>query len=116
MTGRVHTMVSLLLPLLAVSVSACTTNGPAETAMQGDEGEIRHVRNSEFAGPRLRMFLTLKDGSRASVNTADDAVQTRRGVTPVPGHRARDWTFVKDVKAGDRARAGELGPEIRTII
>ena len=100
MTERVYAMVSLLLPLLAVTVSGCTTNGPAETAMRDDEGEIRYVRNSEFSGPRLRMFLTLKDGSRASVDTADDAVQTRPGVTPVPGHRARDWTFVKDVKAG----------------
>ena len=100
MTRRVRAMVSVLLPLLAVTVNACTTNDPAETAMRDDEDEIRHVRNSEFSGPRLRMFLTLKDGSRASVNTADDAVQTRPGVTPVPGHRARDWTFVKEVKAG----------------
>ena len=100
MTGRVHAMVALLLALLTVGLSACTTGGSAGTAIQGAEGEIRFERNSEFLGPRLRVFLTLQDGSPGSVNTTDDAIGTRPGATPIPGHVARDWTFLKEVEAG----------------
>ena len=52
-------------------------------------------RFSEFDGESLRFFLTLTDGTEASVNTADDAIQTAPGMTPVPGHQARAWTFLK---------------------
>ncbi len=61
---------------------------------------ITFERNSEFSGPRLRVFLTLDDGTEVSVNTTDDAVATEPGATPIPGHRARDWTFVKDADIG----------------
>ncbi|MCY4431011.1 MAG: hypothetical protein OXC11_11555, partial [Rhodospirillales bacterium] len=35
-----------------------------------------------------------------SVNTADDAVATSPAPTPIPGHQARSWTFVKDADIG----------------
>ncbi len=46
------------------------------------------------------MFLTLQDGHEASVKTTDDAIGTRPGETPIPGHEARDWTFLKDAETG----------------
>ena len=97
MNGRLHAMGSLLLALMAVTVGACATGGSPGTAMQD---EIRFERNSEFSGPRLRMFVTLQDGSEASVNTTDDVIGTQAGATPIPGHEARGWTFLKDVEAG----------------
>ena len=60
----------------------------------------RFERNSEFSGPRLRVFLNLPDGTPVSVNIEDDAVSTRPGRTVIPGHQARDWTFVKDAEIG----------------
>ena len=33
-------------------------------------------------------------------HTADDAVDTQPGATPIPGHQARDWTFFKDTDDG----------------
>ena len=95
--------VAILLALvLAFAGSACLRrdNPPASTQESADEGAIRHVRNTEFSGPRLRVFVTLEDGSEVSVDTADDAVDTQPGVTPIPGHQARDWTFVKDTEDG----------------
>jgi len=65
-----------------------------------DEGRIGFVRNSEFAGPELSVFLTLEDGREVSVNTIDDAVNSRSATTPIPRHRARDWTFIKEVEEG----------------
>ena len=64
------------------------------------EGPIDFERNTEFSGPRLRVFVTLEDGSEVSVNTTDDAVETRPGVTPIPGHQAQNWTFIKDEEDG----------------
>ncbi len=80
---------------LVLALGSC---GPSP--VEEDEGRITHVRNTEFAGPALRVFVTLEDGREVSVNTIDDAVQSRPGRTPIPGHRARDWTFVKDVEEG----------------
>ena len=88
----------LLAIVLALTAGACSRRDDAPPP--ADEGTIDFERNSEFAGPRLRVFLTLEDGTEVSVNTADDAVATRPGATPVPGHRARDWTFVKDTDDG----------------
>ena len=84
---------------LAVTVSACARRNepPPEPP---SEGSIDFGRNSEFSGPRLRVFLTLEDGREVSVNTTDDAVDSQPGVTPIPGHQARDWTFIKDVEEG----------------
>ena len=94
MNGRVEATVPLLLALLALSLTAC------ERGTQDAEDRILFQRNSEFAGPHLRVFLTLQDGSETSVNTADDAIGTQPGETPIPGHVARDWTFLKDAEAG----------------
>ncbi len=80
----------------ALTVSACASTAP----IPADENTISFARNSEFSGPNLRVFLELKDGSRASVNTTDDAVGTQPRPTIIPGHQARDWTFIKDVEKG----------------
>ena len=100
MTGRVHAMVPLLLALLVMALAMAVAGCATETAMEGAEDGISFERNSEFSGPRLRVFLTLRDGSEGSVNTTDDAIGTRPGETPLPGHEARDWTFLKDAEAG----------------
>lgn len=44
--------------------------------------------------------MTLEDGREVTVNTTDDAVKSRSASTPIPGHQARTWTFVKDVEDG----------------
>ena len=81
--------------VLVLTVSACARRNEPPP-----EGSIDFERNSEFSGPRLRVFLTLEDGREISVNTTDDAVDSQPGVTPIPGHQARDWTFIKDVEEG----------------
>lgn len=86
--------VILLGTALALTASGCGRS-PAD-----DEGHIDFGRNSEFSGPRLRVFVTLEGGREVSVNTADDAVYSRAAATPLPGHQARVWTFVKDVDEG----------------
>ena len=84
----------LLGMVLVLAVSGCARSP------DDDEGSIDFGRNSEFSGPALRVFLTLDDGREVSVDTADDAVDSRSAATPVPGHQARDWTFIKDVEEG----------------
>ncbi|MCY4440590.1 MAG: hypothetical protein OXE53_10330 [Deltaproteobacteria bacterium] len=84
----------LLVVAVVLGMNGCA-GSPAD-----DEGGIAFERNSEFAGPTLRVFLTLEDGRDVSVNTADDAVDSRSAVTPIPGHQARDWTFIKEVEEG----------------
>ena len=83
---------------LVLTTSACLRRDDPPRA--DDDGRIEHVRNSEFTGPHLRVFLTPEDGVELSVNTADDAVSTRTASTPIPGHQAQDWTFVKDTGDG----------------
>ena len=100
MAGRDHAMISLLPALLAVTVNACGMSDSSATAMQDADDGIVFERNSEFSGPHLRLFLTLEDGREASVNTTDDAIGTRPGETPISGHEARDWTFLKEAEAG----------------
>ena len=84
-----------LVAALAVATSACS-----RTQTEEDEGSISFERNSEFSGPELRVFVTLEDGREVSVNTADNAVRTRASATPIPGHQAREWTFVKNKEDG----------------
>ena len=90
--------VTLLAIVSMLGAGACTHRGGP--AAETDSGSIDFVRNSEFTGPKLRVFLTLDDGRELSVNTTDDAVATRTAGTPIPGHQARDWTFVKDTDDG----------------
>ncbi len=80
---------------VALTAGACDYEPPESE----DEG-INFERNSEFQGPYLRVFLTLQDGTDVSVNTAEDAVATRPAATLIPGHQARDWTFIKDTGDG----------------
>ncbi len=88
--------VILLGVALVLGMSGCVgSRSPAD-----DEGRIDFERNSEFAGPKLRVFVTLEDGRKVSVNTTDDAVDSRSALTPLPGHQARDWTFIKDAEEG----------------
>ena len=91
-------MVSLAMVLLLTAGACSRRDDPPPLAE--DEGRIHHVRNSEFSGPNLRVFLTLEDGTDVSVNSADDAVDTQPAGTPIPGHQARTWTFVKDADIG----------------
>ena len=90
----------LLTVVLALTAGACMRRDDPPPLAEEDEGRIHHVRNSEFSGPHLRVFLTLEDGTDVSVNSADDAVSTEPATTPIPGHQARNWTFVKDADIG----------------
>ena len=71
---------------------------PAATALV--EEAIGTVGNALIVGEGfgdaiLRMFVSLDDGTEVSVNTADDVIEALPGTTPVPGHEARAWTFLK---------------------
>ena len=88
-------MASLAIVLVLTAGACSRGDDPPD-----DEGRIDRGRNSAFTGPRLRVFVTLEDGTEVSVNSADDAVATEPGVTPIPGHQARTWTFVKDADIG----------------
>ena len=94
-----QTMTALAVALV-LTATACSRIGNDRMPLAEDEGRIHHERNSEFSGPHLRVFLTLQDGTEVSVNTADDAVATSPAPTPIPGHQARSWTFVKDADIG----------------
>ena len=98
-----HERLIVSLAVLLVLAGCSRRDDPPPPA---DEGRIQHERNSEFTGPRLRVFLTLEDGTDVSVNSADDAVDTRPGLTPIPGHQARTWTFVKDAEIGTSVAHG----------
>ena len=90
--------VALLGAAAMLTAGACSNSD--DPVAGADDGPIEFTRNSEFSGPRLRVFLDLPDGTPVSVNVADDAVATRPGSTVIPGHQARDWTFVKDDEIG----------------
>ncbi|MCY3702861.1 MAG: hypothetical protein OXG16_09290 [Rhodospirillales bacterium] len=89
---------NVLAVILVLTASACA--GIGTSPPPPDQDGISFERNSEFSGPSLRVFVQLDDGGEASVNTVDDAIATRSGSTPIPGHQARNWTFVKDVERG----------------
>ena len=73
-----------------------------------EEGPIKWVRNSDFIGPRMEVFIEFDAGDleesdpgrRESVNSLDDAIDTRPALTPIPGHQARSWTFLKETEHG----------------
>ena len=81
----------MLLVMVLVLTACGSRNGPPPEA----EGFIQLERNTEFDGTNLRFFVTLDDGTVASVNTTDDVIETLPGATPMPGHQARAWTFLK---------------------
>ena len=90
--------VLLLGTVLLLSATGCMRSTFHDR--DNDEGSITFVRNTEFSGPNLRVFLTLEDGREVSVNTTDDAVDSQPAATPIPGHQARDWTFIKEQEEG----------------
>ena len=81
--------------MLLVMVLVLTACGSRSGPPPPPEGFIQLERNTEFDGESLRFFVTLDDGTVASVNTTDDVIETRPGATPMPGHQARAWTFLK---------------------
>ena len=85
--------------VLVLALGACTSDGTDPEMAEDDEG-IVFERNSEFQGPRLLVFLNLKDGRPVSVDTGEDAVATEAEPSPIPGHRARNWSFVKEESEG----------------
>ena len=82
-----------ILPViaLALTASACVRS----EVVVPPEPVIQLQKNTEFDGANLRFFLMLEDGAELTVNTADHVVEELAGATPVPGHRARAWTFQK---------------------
>ena len=85
--------------LLAFVLVGGLLAGCGSSAPKDDEG-ITFERNSQFATEYLRVFLSLEEGRPLSVNTLDDAVATGTIDTPIPGHRGREWQFVKDEEHG----------------
>ena len=93
---HIRTMTISLAVAVALTASACSRRDDPPPP----DDSITFERNSEFSTLHLRVFLTLDDGTEVSVNTTHDAVATEPGATPIPGHRARNWTFVKDADIG----------------
>ena len=93
----------LLCVLLA---SSCSVGD--RVSMVEEEGPINYVRNSTFTGPRMEVFIEFDagllgefdEGRVESVNSLDDAIDTRPAATPIPGHQARAWTFLKETEHG----------------
>ncbi len=81
-----------VLLVLSLLLTACMGSGGSGPP---PEGGIMLERNTEFDGESLRFFVTLDDGTEASVKTPDDVIETLPGMTPVLGHQARTWTFLK---------------------
>ena len=81
-----------LLLVMSLLLTACMGSGGSGSP---DGVPIKLERNTEFDGENLRFFVNLDDGTEASVNTTDHVYHVQPGVTPVPGHQARAWTFLK---------------------
>lgn len=84
----------LTLILISGLLAGCGSSSP------DDDGSIDFGRNSRFATEYLRVFLALEDGREFSVDTLDDAIATEAVATPIPGHRGREWRFLKDERHG----------------
>ena len=70
--------ISMLLVMM-LALTACYGGGGSPAGVP-----IKLERNTEFDGENLRFFVSLDDGTVASVNTTDDAIDVQPGVTPVP--------------------------------
>ena len=70
--------------------SGCVGADFSSVVPDEEDGPIRYVRNSAFTGPNLEVFIKFDDGRRGTVNSLDDAIDTRSARTPMPGHLARD--------------------------
>ena len=83
---------AVLCPLFAaLALAACSVKDEAD-------GIFSFERNTEFDGETLRFFLSLEDGTEASVHTSDDLIGNVAAQTPLPGHRARALTFHKETE------------------
>lgn len=80
-----------MLLVMMLALTACMRSGGGSPAGV----PINLYKNTEFDGENLRLFVNLKDGTETSVNTTDHVYDVQPGVTPVPGHQARAWTFLK---------------------
>ena len=87
-----------IVPVLLGLVLALTACTGRELVDPGDS--FRLERNTEFDGGTLRFFVTLDDGTEASVSTDEDLIEVLPGATPMPGHQARALTFFKVKKEG----------------
>ena len=83
--------------VMMLALTACMGSGGSGPP---DGAPINLYRNTEFDGENLRFFVNLADGTEVSVNTTDDAIESVPGTTPVPGHQARAWTFLKVTEGG----------------
>ncbi|MDE0241254.1 MAG: hypothetical protein OXQ84_13850 [bacterium] len=89
-----------ILVACVLALTACSGGTPPDEVFRLD-------RNTDYDGEKLRFFVELDDGTELSVNTADDVYETQPGVTPMPGHQARAWTFLK-IEGGDTSVAHAL--------
>ena len=87
-----------IVPVLLGLVLALTACAGRELVEPDDS--FRLERNTEFDDGTLRFFVTLDDGTVASVNTDEDLIEVLPGATPMPGHQARALTFFKVRKEG----------------
>ncbi len=94
----------LLIALLALTAVGCADRSDEPP----DDRIINLERNSEFDGATLRIFVTLEDGAEASVNSDDDVIGSTEEATPLPGHRARAFAFLRDREAGTSLAYGLL--------
>ena len=81
-----------LLLVMSLLLTACMGSGGSGSPAGVP---INLYKNTEFDGENLRLFVNLKDGTETSVNTTDHVFDVQPGMTPVPGHQARAWTFLK---------------------
>ena len=83
-----------------VLVSLCATLALAACTAEKEPDGLSLEKNTEFDGQTLRFFLTLDDGTEASVRSDEDLIGITFAPTPMPGHLARALTFLKETEAG----------------
>ncbi len=92
-------MKAAALILAALALAACSGGGGGP-----EESRIEFERNSQFSTEYLRVFLNLEDGTPLTVNTLDDAVDSAPFDSPFPGHRGKEWRFLKEERHGTSPR------------
>ena len=96
-----------LAPVLLAVALALTAGACAHRDEAPPEYLIDLKRNTEFDGVNLRLFVPVGEDGEASVSTTEDVYEELPGATPVPGHRARAWTFLR-VEGADTSIAHAL--------
>ncbi len=84
----------------AVLVSLCATLALAACTADKEPDGLSLEKNTEFDGQALRFFVTLDDGTEASVHSDEDLIGIMAAPTPMHGHLARALTFLKETEAG----------------